>query len=254
MKIIFYNLGYGRGIDGSLLSYVKKSLRFIRQGIPSQVEVLDGVVGFVLREKPEVFAYTEVMTGSFRNSYFDQHKYLVGGLGAYENSTAVTKYGDSIFSNLPFHKGNCNGSIVSAPATISNHFLQHSRKKLVQQISLDKVTIFSVHLPLITSHRVKQLEELSMMVNTTKGNVVVCGDFNILNGIDELKILIENTGLCVEHGVGNTFPSHSPKIEIDVCLHRLESDCRVVIATSFPLLHSDHLPVMIEIEFLDKYQ
>jgi endonuclease/exonuclease/phosphatase family metal-dependent hydrolase len=157
MKIIFWNIGYARGIDGSFSSYVRNVKRFFSQDRLSQKKVLQEVARLISSEKPDVFAYAEIMTGSKRNGGFNQHTFLLSLIDREHHATAaVTKYGNTIFSSLPFHKGNCNGVISFSPASIKNHLLQHSRKKLVQETILEHVTIFSVHLPLISRDRKKQ--------------------------------------------------------------------------------------------------
>ena len=193
-----------------------------------------------------MFAYAEIGLGSKRTRYFNQHTYLAEAFKAKANHLAASKYGASLFSSLPFHRGNGNGLISFLPAEISVHYLRKSRKKLLQICTTDACTYFIVHLPLVSADRLEQLNELAQLVNRTRGNVVVGGDFNIFNGIDEIKILKEKTGLQLAGDGKNTFPSHRPRIQLDIFLYRFDrADLRPSVRT-LPHLLSDHLPIVLE--------
>lgn len=246
MKILFYNLGYGRGITGSLGSYVKKGSSVIYQKRPSQQKILDGVIQLVKQESPDIFSYAEIALGSFRNQKFNQHEYLKFHLSQNLQDSAASKYGESIFSSLPFHAGNANGVISFVEAAIAQHYLKQSRKKLLLVAKTETVTLFSVHLPLVSADRRAQLEELVTLVNECEGDVVICGDFNIFDGIDELAYIQQETNLQLAGERQSTFPSHRPKIELDVFLYRFynpEKEPRLTVIDS-PL--SDHLPITLE--------
>lgn len=247
MKILFYNLGYGRGHDGSVRSYILKAHRFLHSSRMQQHVVLDEVIHLVKKEKPDVVAYAEISTGSFRNAQFNQHRYLVKTFG--ERSVAdaaVSKYGETMLNVAPFHAGNCNGVISFLPAHITEHYLARSRKKLVFRVELEDVTIFVVHLPLVSTDRRKQLHEIAMMVNQTSGNVVVCGDFNIFDGLDELAVLQEETDLQVAGNGELTYPSAHPRLQLDVFLYRGVDRVNEPRLKVMNLQVSDHLPVLFE--------
>ena len=247
MKIIFWNLGYARGIDGSLKSYLINLKHFVRQDKKSQKLIIEDIADLIKKNKPDVFAFAEILTGSNRNMYFNQHKYLRALVSKeHQVTSAVTKYGNTIFSSLPFHKGNSNGLISFVPATVVNHYLQHSRKKLVQEIRLNELTIFVGHLPLVSRDREQQFKEIATLVNNTTGDVVLCGDFNIFNGFDELSFLKNETGLKLAGANITTFPSSRPKIQLDIFMYRFADTSQV---PKFSVLHSkvsDHLPIVLE--------
>lgn len=247
MKILFYNLGYARGHVGSPSSYLLKANRFVHQSVGSQTRVLNEVLDLVEKEQPDVFSYAEIMTGSFRNQYFNQHQYLLTHLRHRSVAdAALSKYGETMLNFAPFHTGNCNGVITFLPARITEYYLAKSRKKLVFIIKLDTVTIFTVHLPLVSADRRAQLEELSHLVNSTPGDAVVCGDFNIFGGLDELAVLQQSTDLTVAGNQEPTCPSAAPKIQLDVFLYRLSASNGSPKLT-IPTIHaSDHLPVLFE--------
>lgn len=247
MKILFYNLGYGRGHNGSLPDYFLKAGRFLHCSRRVQKKTLDGVVKIIEQEEPDVFAYAEVALGSFRNQYFNQHAYLVehAPKGSVSDA-ALSKYGETVLSLAPFHTGNANGVITHVPAKITEHYLQRSRKKLVFKIELESLTVFAVHLPLVSSDRIEQLLELSEMVNNTIGDVVVCGDFNIFDGIDELKVITDCTDLTAVGEGLLTFPSYKRRLLLDVFLYRFEDTSITPQMRILDVRHSDHLPVILE--------
>jgi len=199
------------------------------------------------QESPDVFTYAEVSTGSLRNKKFNQHEYLLKSSPKLVSAnSAVSKYGESVLTTSPFHTGNSNGVISYVPSSIQEFFLQGSTKKLVFEIKTDIVTIYTVHLPLVSMHRQNQMLELSEKVNQCIGDVIVCGDFNIFDGVDELGILQEKTGLKIAGEGEYTFPTSKPKRMLDVFMYRfmdsaLKPNIRVLQNDG-----SDHLPVMCE--------
>lgn len=246
MKILFYNLGYGRGITGSWGSYVRKGSSLLYQKTTAQQRTLNGVINLVLTESPDVFTYAEISLGSFRNQYFNQHEYLNYHLSDNHAGSSASKYGESVFSSLPFHLGNGNGALSFVPADISTHYLKKSRKKLIIIVKTQEVTIFSVHLPLVSADRRAQLEELVELVNECVGDVVVCGDFNIFGGINELEYIVTHTNMQLAGERVYTFPSHSPKIELDVFLYRFCDEQKKPTFKVIESTLSDHLPILLE--------
>ncbi|MAZ56571.1 hypothetical protein CL653_02165 [bacterium] len=247
MKILFYNLGYGRGHVGSIKDYLLKINRFFFLSKQVQRSILNDVALLVTKEKPDIFTYAEISSGSFWNNHMNQHEYLLGKLGVTVVVEAVlSKYGETMINTLPMHNGNANGVISFRQADISEHYLAHSRKRLVFRTELNDITIFTVHLPLVSTDRKKQLHELSCLLKAATGDVVVCGDFNIFNGLDELSLLQEEAGLKVA-GCGEfTFPSYKPKIQLDVFLYRFQDESIVPTLRVLPLTTSDHLPIVLE--------
>jgi len=246
MKIIFYNLGYGRGINGSWLSYLQHAHRFFYQSMSSQKSVLDEVAAMVIAEQPDIFTYAEVGLGAWRTQYFNQHTYLTEIISRRVEQAAATKYGESVLSRLPYHSGNGNGVISFHPARIKAHYLRASQKKLVYVCTIKNLTVFTVHLPLLSSDRELQLAELAELVRQASGDVIVCGDFNIFNGFDELAYLQAQTNLLLTGDTRKTYPSSSPKWQLDVFLYRFENTHVTVKQRIIDSKSSDHLPIVLE--------
>jgi endonuclease/exonuclease/phosphatase family metal-dependent hydrolase len=205
------------------------------------------VVPLVEQEAPTVFAYAEISTGSFRNQWFDQHQYLVNHFPDRAISTAaVSKYGETALSTAPFHTGNANGVITFQAARVEEQYLRRSRKRLVFRVELETVTIFILHLPIVSSDRRAQLLELSELVRHTTGNIVVCGDLNIFAGIGELAEFQTATGLVVAGNGEPTYPAVAPRLPLDVFLYRFANNR---VTPNFRVLSSpvsDHLPIVLE--------
>ncbi len=246
MKIIFYNLGYGRGHVGALHDYLLRAHRFFYQGSACQKRQLQPVLDLVEKEKPDIFTYAEVCTGAPRNSYFDQHAYLAENLSDSVAHSATSKYGRSLLNRAPFHAGNSNGVISFQEADIFGHYLSGSRKKLVFEMQVGDLTVFSVHLPLVDKHRQAHMQELAELINRRDGDVVVCGDFNILDGLDELSHLTNETQLRIAGEGVNTFPAHRPLYQLDVFLYRFKDQALQPSLHTIDITASDHLPVVLE--------
>ena len=194
---------------------------------------------------PDIFLGAEVSTGSSRNRFFNQPHFL-GDLLGYDTRQAVSKYRSPTLAQLPFHTGNTNIILSREPVTVEAIHLHTGLKTLVYKISAKKCTILFVHLNLRSKQRRKQLEELTEMIQQITGPVVLCGDMNIFGGVVELEPLINATGMKLTHENMCTFPSHKPRLALDVCLVRGIDDVSIQIATHQSAA-SDHLPVSMEI-------
>ncbi len=246
MKILFYNLGYGRGINGSVSSYVKRGASIVYHRADSQRKVLNQVVELVQEQQPDIFAFAEIGLGSFRNQNISQHEYLTANLLRVSKDLSASKYGVSWLGSLPFHVGNGNGVISFTDATISKHYLTLGRKKLILAVQTPEATIFTLHLPLVQKHRAEQLRELVHLVNQCATDVIVCGDFNIFKGLEELREFQFATNLKLSSQRHKTFPSHKPRLELDTFLYRFSSPDIQPVHRVLPVSLSDHLPIILE--------
>lgn len=244
MKILFWNLGYARHLSGSAKEWLLYGHQVLYHPKADQLKQLDTLIEVVKRITPDVFAYAEVVTGSFRNQFFNQPAYLAEKLSCV-SMDAESKYSSSLLAKLPFHSGNTNGICVSLPGSLENGHLKSGGKTLVQKIIVNDWLIYTVHLSLIFSIRKRQLAELAEAICAAPEiyNIVVCGDFNTLRGNTELGDLLSRTGLVLESGIKNTFPAHRPTRQLDYVLYRLKEERRVTIEI-LPDIISDHRPVL----------
>ena len=241
MKIMFYNIAYGTGLNGSWKQYLSQSWRFLWLPLKAMKQMVEALK----KEKPDVLCLAEVDSGSFRNRFRSQAKQLAKKLklpffktetkydhhSAWQLMSLIRKQHDAILSNK---KGR-----------FKRHQLKSGMKKLVQEFIVDGVSIFTVHLAVLSQRvRKKQLSELSGILKNCSRPYLVCGDFNIYKGLGELHDFIRQTGLkrVTKHP---SFPSFSPKHCLD--LFFASPDVKIKKTGVLNITYSDHLPVWVEI-------
>ena len=244
MKIIFWNIGYVPGLNGSLFQYATRGHRLVWSPITIQKKLLEGIASYVKQEAPDLFLYSEVSLGARRNQYFHQHDYLVSQIDGVVSHGARPKYRHSLFHSLPLHAGNANGFLSPHDCETSTVHLQNGSKTLIYMVKIKGVTVVMVHLSLQKRTRAKQLKELAEIISIISGPLVLCGDMNIFGGVEELRELIKKTGLELPPDLPLTFPAHKPKRTLDVFLTR-EIKEKVRVCTIESTI-SDHLPIVLE--------
>lgn len=132
---------------------------------------------------------------------------------------------------------------------------------LVAEIEIDGET-----LAFVTTHPVppigktgfesrnEQLASIAELVNSFSGPRVLIGDLNTTMWGHHYEQLIADTGMVnvrQGHGVLPTWPTHLPfaMIPIDHCL--VSEEFGVVMARSGPDIGSDHLPLIVELSFVE---
>jgi endonuclease/exonuclease/phosphatase family metal-dependent hydrolase len=244
MRLLFWNIGYARHLDGSPKEWLQNGYQVFFHPKKHQVQQLDRIVEVVKNISPDVFTYVEILTGAFRNQHFNQQHYLTEKLGCL-TANAECKYNQGLLTQAPFHVGNANGTCAVSEARLEAAHLRSGGKTLVQKTILNDWVIFTVHLSLLFSTRKKQLEEVESMVMAVPEsyNVVVCGDFNVLRGNAELEKFLLKTGLVLNANLHHTFPAYNPTFHLDHILYRLRGDTRASIEI-LPIVISDHRPVL----------
>ncbi len=243
MKIIFWNIGYVTGLDGSFLQYVTQGHRLVWSTVKTQKKLLDDIAGLIKEEKPVLFLYSEISTGARRNQFLHQHEYLVGKIEGVKSHGATGKYRHNLFYSLPLHAGNANGFLSPHECVADTIHLQSGGKTLVYVILVEGVTVVMVHLSLNKTVRKKQLKELTNHISIIQGPLIVCGDMNIFGGIEELAPLIKETKIQLPKSLPLTHPAYKPKRTIDVFLTR---DIKQVKVSTLQSTISDHLPIVLE--------
>ena len=133
--------------------------------------------------------------------------------------------------------------------------MHHGTKRVVIEATANcpkPVTLIVAHLALMKSTRMKQLDELSNIINRIKHPVILMGDFNTFNGLHELDHLIEKTHLydtfkLNKSSIKFTYPAWHPNRRLDYILTSKE-----IIVKDYKIIKcefSDHLPVMIDFNF-----
>jgi endonuclease/exonuclease/phosphatase family metal-dependent hydrolase len=244
MKIIFWNIGYVLGLNGSLFHYATLGHRLVWSPIKIQKKLLDGIASYIKYETPDLFLYSEVSTGTHRNQQFHQHEYLVGQIDGVKTHGATGKYRHSLFYSLPLHGGNANGFLSSHECLTDTVHLNSGTKTLVYVVVVKDVTVVMVHLSLNKKMRAKQLTELAEIVSVIKGPLIVCGDMNIFGGVGELEPFIKATKLTLPKVIPLTHPAHKPSRSLDIFLTRGVKG-KVTVRTIETTI-SDHLPIVLE--------
>lgn len=239
MKVLSLNAGYFLGFDGTLRDYVQHPLRAV---VGNTIESSLSVEKFnMLIEDvdPDAVLLQEVDQGSIRSSKEAVPKSLVSQLSNEFSVYPRTKYG-GIVGDLPF-AGKMSNSILTKNGAVKNHFLDNGTKNLVQELSLNGLSIFSVHLSRFGRNvRENQIKEISEIAER-RNNHIVAGDFNFMKQ-SEINRAEEILGQKVSPG--KTFPAKNPGKALDMAF---KSGDISVKAESLDKSISDHRPIIIEV-------
>jgi endonuclease/exonuclease/phosphatase family metal-dependent hydrolase len=247
MRILFSNLGYATGINGTLRQHAGKVFRHAFQTRAMQHKILAQFSKIIAETNPDLCCLVELDQGSIHSGYFNQMKALVSA--QYPVFDIADKYGpQSHISNLLFHRGKSNGFLAKAPLVFERLYFEHGTKRLIYKIQLrEELTLFFAHFSLTRKIRAKQFVEMKRLVEATAGDVLVFGDFNTLTGLGELKPLVEGDFLTLLNSPDMpTFRFHRWHHILDLCLvsSTLAPQSQLeVIAQPF----SDHEALLLEI-------
>ena len=238
MKFLLYNVRYGAGI-GRRFHLPFPGSGYLKRTGP----MLDQITSFIHAQQPDIVGLVEVDGGSFRSSRQNQAEYIASALGHYH--TYETKYGDRSWMRfMPIANRQMN-AFLTRDIIKEQRFLyfDHGVKRLVIQLELEEVTLFLVHLSIKFRHRQHQLCELYSLVKDMKKPYLIAGDFNVFWGDPEIELFLAATGLKSANPINSpSYPSWSPKMELDFILH---SPGIVIRDFSMPpVTFSDHLPLV----------
>ncbi|OYU50780.1 MAG: hypothetical protein CFE27_15335 [Alphaproteobacteria bacterium PA1] len=247
MKILFSNLGYATGIDGTLGHHARKALRHAFQTKTMQHQVLLQFGAIIEQNDPDLCCLIEIDRGSAHSNAFNQIEALRST--NYPVFDIADKYGPrSRLSKMPFHHGKSNGFLSKAPLEFSHLYFESGSKRLIYKIQLaPELTLFFAHFSLSKKVRTKQFLEMRKLVESTTGQVILLGDFNIFTGLGELEPLVAGNVLKLLNAPGvPTFRFHRWQHMLDLCLYSpsLAAEIKLsVIKQSF----SDHDALLVEL-------
>jgi endonuclease/exonuclease/phosphatase family metal-dependent hydrolase len=248
MRILFANLGYATGINGTLRQHIGKSFRHALQSRAMQNRVLVQFKAIIEKTDPDLCCIVELDQGSVHSAFLNQMQALV--CARYPVSDVTSKYGpDSPLSKLPFHTGKSNGFLAKETTVFSHLYFEHGTKRLIYQIDLaPNLTLFFAHFSLQRKVRARQFLEIGRVTARTAGRIIIFGDFNTLSGLSELSPLIADGRLILLNSPDvPTFRFHRWQTVLDLCLASpsLVASCRLqVIDQPF----SDHDALLLEID------
>ncbi len=252
VRLIVYNIEYCQGFRGSLVEYFRV-WRFI-----ASPKNLDFKMAEELKKlSPDILALVEVDTGSIRANRKNKAKFFKDELEMLDFADSIKyifKGWYRVFKVIPILNKQGN-AILSKTAIydIKYHHFSLGAKKIVIEAKIkipQDLTLFLVHLALSRKTREKQLQELAKIINDTKGNIIVMGDFNTFKGKEEINDFLINTNLNCASLTKNenilTYPSFRPKKELDYVLSSKNINVLDYRACNFNF--SDHLPLLVDFE------
>ncbi len=235
-RVLLMNLGYATGLDGSMRSYLTQWYRYLYTPRWIIRTVRRSIYGLLNRENPDLCCFVEI-----------HHKHgFVPHPHAY-TSHIDNKYGRfSILRHLPFFRDNCNGFFSHQHLHFQKRYFANGSKKLIYDIDLGNgLSLLLSHFSLNQETRRLQFDELRQIIGDRK-NVIICGDFNIFEGTEELRDLAESCNLQIVDSHEATFPAASPRKMFDLFLCPKELK-HVSARVMDDIQVSDHLPVMLEV-------
>ena len=255
MKVLSVNAGYLLDYDGSLSQYALRPHRAMIGSEGAERRATERLVDVIADERPDVVTLLEVDQGSVRTATDGQVVEIADRLadhGLAYRSRADTKYGEGLVGDLPVLEYLSNGVLVreDLDATIDAHLLDTGPKRLVTEVRVGDLSVFGVHLAMSGRGRRNQLAELADLV-ADRERVVVAGDFNAYDGLDEIEDTLGAAGLIL-HNPGETVPKR-PLDRIVTETRTLDlfltsPEIAVTRCTVIPVQVSDHRPVVLEFE------
>lgn len=238
------NLGYARGIDGTLMQHLRYAHRHVYCSRTVQEQTLRQLRELVMREDPDVCCFVEIDQGSFDSANFNQLEMLL--TEKYAFSDIENKYGQqSPLRRFPMTRGKSNAFIARQRLHYEKIYFTHGRKRLIYKLTLaPQLTLFFAHFSLKKTVREEQLRQVGRIVADTPGDIIFMGDFNILTGIRELKPLLDDGLVLLNREDSPTFRFHRRQSVLDLCLCS-SGIARQAELTIVPQPYSDHAALLL---------
>ena len=218
-KVLFSNIGYARGIDGSLMQHVKGFHRNFYTSRMHQKKILNQVRDVMDCCHPDLCCFVEIDQGSWSSAYLNHLDHMTDD--HYPFFDATDKYGDaSYLSYVPFHKGKSNGFMSKKDIKFEHLYLPYGSKRLIYKLYLpNDIVLYFLHFSLNKSTRKKQFAYMNGLIRAEPKPTMVMADFNIFAGFKELKVLTMNTDLEILNDEDHhTFLFHKRELALDLCL------------------------------------
>lgn len=247
-KIFFSNIGYAKGIDGSLWQHLCRAGRHLYCSIPLQQQILEQLRRLIHDNQPDVCCLVEVDRGSIHTAFYNQLDHLLAD-NHYPFHDISDKYGaNNWLSRLPPRLGKSNAILSKKDLPFERLYFANGSKRLIYKVQVTPdVSLFSAHFSLNRAVRRLQMQELNKLVRACAGEVMIMADFNILHGFDELAPLLAGTTLrLINDADTHTFTFHRYRWTLDLCLctEKLAARTKVHVV---PQPFSDHAALLAEI-------
>lgn len=242
MKIIFYNIAFGTGLDGSWKHYLMRVWRFLW----TPLSTLKNIAELLRKERADIICLAEVDNGSFRSRFRCQATALAGWL-KYRFFRTQNKYVPwSIWRFMTVVRNQHDAVLSHHEGEVKTHYLRSGMQRTVLEFIVKGVSIFVVHLAVLSRKvRREQMEDLAEIIKECPRPYLVCGDFNLHTGLSEIKDFIKRTKMKLVR-TPKTFPSFKPNRTIDLFLS--SPGLKVKAAGIIKAPFSDHLPVWVKLE------
>ncbi len=245
-KVLFSNIGYARGIDGTLWQHFCRFNRHFYCSISLQQEVLMQLKGIIADNKPDICCFVEIDEGSVHSARFNQIKYLIDD--DYRHYDIADKYGPGNWlAGLPLHFGKSSAFMSRMNYPFEKLYFTTGSKRLIHRVVLPNgVMLYFTHFSLQKKVRQQQFAELRKLIDAQGVPVIIMADFNIMQGFTELKPFLDGADLTVMNDEKEpTFRLHRTTKALDLCI------CSKSIADKMELkiIHqpfSDHAALLVE--------
>lgn len=247
-RILFSNMGYARGIDGTLWQHITRFSRHFYCGASVQQEALLQLKGIIRTENPDLCCFVEIDQGSLHSAYFSQMDFLLDG--DYRHFDCAEKYGPgSWIGRMPLHIGKSNGFMAKESLKSGRVYFTHGSKRLIHKVELPQnIPLYFTHFSLHRQTRLKQFQEMRKLVQEDGRPFILLADFNIMHGFSELQPLLESTGFCVlNKETDTTFLLHRSFRALDLCICSDSLLDRLKLKV-IPQPFSDHAALLVDLD------
>ncbi len=251
-KILFSNIGYAKGIDGSLRQHIGLFGRHFYCALPLQEQVLSQIKTIVETENPDLCCFVEIDSGSFHSAQFNQIEALLDDRYAFHD--IADKYGyQSLLSRLPLHRGKSNALMARHELSFERLYFRHGTKRLIYNVALPPeipgdIHVFFAHFSLNKRTRMRQFQEVRKIILDTPGETIVLADFNIFGGFRELEPILNIEDLIVLNKESDpTFTFSGRRLALDLCLCSRPLAERVKLHI-VPQSFSDHAALLVQVD------
>lgn len=244
-KILFSNIGYARGINGTLSQHFFLFHRHFYFASSSQQQVLMQLRDMMHANAPDLCCFVEIDSGSFTSAYINQLEFLRGDYAFFD---IADKYGMGAWPALiPFRTGKSAAFLSRQDLPFERLYFRAGSKRLIYRLTLPgDVDLFFCHFSLQKRVRMQQFLEMRHLIISRGKPAVVMADFNIMQGFDELQPLLQDTDLRVLNDHARpTFRFGGRRLALDLCICS-EPLAPLISLSIIPQPFSDHEALLVE--------